>query len=81
MKATCESENGSPLGSIHDAGLFNFIWFLIVCYLLFFVRGLMKTKMRVFFNIGTLAGISQEGVNKLPRHANRRGSSRKKGTE
>ncbi|XWS30833.1 hypothetical protein CRYUN_Cryun23aG0024700 [Craigia yunnanensis] len=30
------------------------------------------------FLYGTLAGISQEGVNKLPRHANRRGSSRKK---
>ncbi|XWS75588.1 hypothetical protein CRYUN_Cryun01aG0103500 [Craigia yunnanensis] len=45
-KTTCESENGSPSGSIDDAG--------------------------------TLAGISQEGVNKLLRHANRRGSSWKK---
>ncbi|XP_021296261.1 DNA repair protein RAD4 isoform X1 [Herrania umbratica] len=45
LKVTCESDNGSPLGSIHDAG--------------------------------TLAGISQEGVNKLLRRANRRGSSGK----
>ncbi|XVF71396.1 hypothetical protein PTKIN_Ptkin12aG0034100 [Pterospermum kingtungense] len=45
-KATCESENGSPSGSIRDAG--------------------------------ALDGISQEGVNKLLRHANRRGCSRKK---
>ncbi|XVE72231.1 hypothetical protein DITRI_Ditri11bG0022800 [Diplodiscus trichospermus] len=45
MKATCESDNGSPLGSIDDAG--------------------------------TLSRISQEGVNRSLRNANRHGSSSK----
>ncbi|XVF20594.1 hypothetical protein REPUB_Repub12eG0013900 [Reevesia pubescens] len=61
-------------------GQFMMLVCLIILYGFFFCshRGLMKTKVRVVFFLRTLAGKSQQGVNKLLRRSNRHVSSSKK---